>query len=154
VLSSLLRFCRDRSRPDLEEDAGRAGAYAAPAPLVIRIVRVYDLALDDEGARYLVDRVWPRGITKSSLRLTGWLREAAPSHELRRWFGHDPTRWPEFRRRYAAELDAQPSAWRPLIDAAAGSDVLLLYAARDSAHNNAVALRDYLEQHRLDRHQT
>ena len=111
---------------------------------MIRIVRVYELDPGDTGARFLVDRVWPRGVARDALALDGWLREAAPSDELRRWFGHDPARWAEFRRRYAAELDACPSAWRPLADALATGDVTLLYSARDTEHNSAVVLRDHL----------
>ena len=73
-----------------------------------------------------------------------WLPDVGPSHELRKWFGHDPERWDEFRRRYVAELDQHPEAWRPLADAAAASDITLLYSSRDAEHNNAVALREYL----------
>lgn len=113
---------------------------------VIRAIRVYELSDEDSGARWLVDRVWPRGVAKSSLELAGWARDAAPSDELRRWFGHDSSRWNEFHRRYTSELDASPAAWRPLRDAARGGDLLLLYAARDTQHNNAVALRDYLRR--------
>jgi uncharacterized protein YeaO (DUF488 family) len=112
----------------------------------IRTVRVHDLRDDDAGARYLVDRLWPRGVAKASLRLTGWARDAAPSDELRRWFGHDPQRWPLFRERYRAELDAHPQGWAPLRDAALRGDVLLLYAAADHERNNAVVLREYLEE--------
>jgi uncharacterized protein YeaO (DUF488 family) len=112
---------------------------------VIRAVNVHDLAPDDPGARYLVDRIWPRGVRKQTLHLAGWARDAAPSAELRRWFGHDPARWPEFRRRYVAELDARPDAWAPLLAAAEHGDVALLFAAHDREHNNAVVLRDYLE---------
>ena len=111
---------------------------------VIRAVRVYELSDQDSGARWLVDRIWPRGIAEASLALAGWAPDAAPSDELRRWFGHDPRRWEEFRRRYATELDRSGESWRPLLDAASIGDVLLLYAARDAEHNNAVALRDYL----------
>jgi uncharacterized protein YeaO (DUF488 family) len=113
---------------------------------VIRAVNVHDLAPDDAGARYLVDRVWPRGVRKESLHLAGWVRNAAPSTELRRWFGHDPARWPEFHRRYVAELDARPEAWAPLRAAAWDGDVVLLYSAHDRERNNAVVLRDYLEE--------
>jgi uncharacterized protein YeaO (DUF488 family) len=113
---------------------------------VIRIARVRDADAHGSGVRYLVDRVWPRGVTKASLDLAGWARDAAPSTGLRRWFGHDPARWEEFRRRYVAELDARPGAWAPLRDAAAAGDVVLLYDARDREHNNAVVLRDYLER--------
>jgi uncharacterized protein YeaO (DUF488 family) len=99
------------------------------------------------GAYYLVERLWPRGIRKEALRLDGWLREVAPSTQLRRWFSHDPARWSEFRRRYFAELDHNPQAWRPLAEAAQHEDVTLLYSSRDTEHNNAVALKDYLDQH-------
>jgi uncharacterized protein YeaO (DUF488 family) len=114
---------------------------------MIRSVRVYDLGEHDVGARYLVDRIWPRGVRKDSLELAGWARDAAPSDELRRWFAHDPARWEEFRRRYTAELDARPDGWLPLCQAAADGDLLLLYAARDREHNNAVVLQEHLERH-------
>jgi uncharacterized protein YeaO (DUF488 family) len=110
----------------------------------IHVARVYDRASLPEGRRFLVERLWPRGVRRSDLELDDWLRDVAPSTELRRWFGHDPQRWEEFRRRYSAELDAAPDAWRPLLDAAAAGPVVLLYSARDEEHNNAVALRDYL----------
>jgi uncharacterized protein YeaO (DUF488 family) len=96
-----------------------------------------------------VERLWPRGIRKSALQVTRWLRDVAPSAELRKWFAHDPEKWDEFRRRYAAELDARPEAWAPLREAAAAGDVTLLYSSHDVEHNNAVALRDYLLE-RLD----
>lgn len=112
---------------------------------MIRIRRVYDPAQQDEGARYLVDGLWPRDIRKGDLHVEGWLRGVAPSAELRRWFSHDPEKWDEFRRRYAAELDANPGAWRPLLDAARRGTITLLYAAKDTERNNAVALRDYLQ---------
>jgi len=112
---------------------------------MIEIRRVYDHPKSDEGACYLVDRLWPRGVRKESLRLDGWLRDVAPSAELRRWFGHDPEKWEEFRRRYVAELDGNVDAWRPLLDAARRGTITLLYAAKDTEHNDAVALRDYLQ---------
>ena len=110
----------------------------------IRAVRVYELGPEDRESRWLVDRRWPRGVKRDSLQLAEWAREAAPSDELRRWFGHDPSRWEEFRRRYVEELDANPAAWRPLLDSAHDGNLLLLYAARDRDRNNAVVLRDYL----------
>jgi len=109
----------------------------------IHIVRVYDDG-ESPGRRFLVDRLWPRGVNKERLRLDGWLKDVAPSDELRRWFGHDPQRWEEFRRRYAAELDARPEAWRPLMEAAEQGDVTLLYGAKDTEHNQAVVLREHL----------
>jgi uncharacterized protein YeaO (DUF488 family) len=110
----------------------------------IRVVRVYDQDEPRPGRRFLVDRLWPRGMRAEELALDGWLRDAAPSAELRRWFGHDVERWPEFRRRYLAELAAAPDAVRPLLDAVREGDVTLLYAARDAEHNNAVVLREHL----------
>lgn len=110
------------------------------------IKRAYDRAVVSDGARYLVDRLWPRGVKKDAMHLTGWLEDVAPSDKLRRWFGHDPKKWEEFQRRYAAELDANPASWRPLVDAAKRGDVTLLFGARDSEHNNALALQRYLER--------
>lgn len=100
---------------------------------------------------YLVDRLWPRGVRKDEITLDGWLREVAPSTELRRWFGHDPDRWEEFRRRYAEELDANRQTWEPLLEGLGHGDVLLVFSARDHLHNNAVALRDYLLDHEAAR---
>ena len=112
---------------------------------MIRVKRVYEPPSAEDGRRYLVERLWPRGLRKDALPLDGWLREVAPSDALRRWFGHDPARWEEFRRRYAAELDARPDTWRPLLEAARQGPVTLLFSARDTQHNNAVALKAYLE---------
>ena len=111
---------------------------------VISLARVYDHDQAGSGPRFLVERLWPRGIRREELRLTDWLPEVGPSHELRKWFAHDPQKWDEFRRRYFAELDAHPDAWRPLYDAAIAGDITLLYSSRDAEHNNAVALREYL----------
>lgn len=94
-----------------------------------------------------MERLWPRGVRRDMLKFDGWLPEVGPSHELRKWFGHDPKRWEKFRRRYFAELDARLQGWQPLIDAAAAGDVTLLCSSRDREHNNAVALRDYLQAH-------
>lgn len=110
----------------------------------IDICRVYGLSADEGGARFLVDRLWPRGVKKEALRVDGWLKDAAPSSALRTWFGHDPQRWDEFQHRYEAELDANPAAWKPLLDAASQGSVTLLFAAHDPEHNNAVVLRDYV----------
>jgi uncharacterized protein YeaO (DUF488 family) len=115
--------------------------------VAIDVVRVYGNEAGDGRTRYLVERLWPRGVRKEALALTAWLKDVAPSPELRRWFAHDPAKWDEFRRRYVAELDANPAAWQPLLDAARGGDVVLLYSARDREHNSAVVLREYLEAH-------
>jgi uncharacterized protein YeaO (DUF488 family) len=110
--------------------------------VVVEVARVYDEL--PPGRRFLVERLWPRGVRREDLEPAEWLRDVAPSTELRRWFGHDPERWAEFRRRYTAELEAAPDAWRPLADAAATGPVVLLFSARDREHNNAVVLRDFL----------
>ncbi|GAA3056616.1 DUF488 domain-containing protein [Pseudonocardia yunnanensis] len=110
----------------------------------ITLSRVYDHEPHGERRRYLVERLWPRGIRREEVELDDWTKDAAPSHELRTWFGHDPQRWEEFRRRYFAELDARPQAWQPLVDAASTGEITLLYSSRDREHNNAIALRDYL----------
>lgn len=112
----------------------------------IKVKRVYDPPTPDDGARYLVDRLWPRGIQKESLKIDQWLKEAAPSNTLRSWFRHDPRKWAEFRRRYFAELDHRSECWRPILKAAHRGNVTLLYSARDTKHNNAVALKGFLEE--------
>lgn len=110
----------------------------------IRLSRVYDDDPPGPGQRFLVERLWPRGVRRADVDLDGWLKDVAPSTELRQWFGHDPQKWEEFRRRYFTELDARPDAWQPLLAAAGSGGVTLLYSSRDREHNNAVALRDYL----------
>ncbi|WP_449044558.1 DUF488 domain-containing protein [Paracoccus versutus] len=100
----------------------------------------------DEGRKVLVDRIWPRGISRETLGADLWLKDIAPSDDLRHWFDHDPKKWPEFRRRYTAELDANPEPLRELRQLIRKGPVTLLYGARDTEHNNAVALRDYLAQ--------
>lgn len=120
---------------------------------MIALKRVYDAAAPGDGKRYLVERLWPRGIRKESLRIEGWLKDVAPSTELRQWFSHDPAKWTQFRRRYFRELDAHPQAWEPILDAMHGKKVTLIYSAHDTEHNNAVALMDYLEK-KAGRHAT
>ncbi|HKW96587.1 MAG TPA: DUF488 domain-containing protein [Bryobacteraceae bacterium] len=110
----------------------------------IRIARVYDSS-SGKGTRFLVERLWPRGIKKEDLKMTAWLKEVAPSTQLRKWFHHDPAKWPEFQRRYAAELDRHPAAWQPILAAESKGAVTLLYSAHDTEHNNAVALAQFLE---------
>ena len=113
---------------------------------MIQIKRVYEPHATADGARFLVERLWPRGIAKAALEMDGWLKDAAPSTELRRWFNHDPERWMEFKRRYVAELDVHPDAWKPILARARRGRVTLLYSAHDVEHNNAVVLRDFLNR--------
>ena len=110
----------------------------------IRIKRIYEPAAKGDGIRVLVDRVWPRGVTKEKAALDLWLKEIAPSTELRKWFGHDPGRWDEFRMRYRKELDENDEAVGQLNALIAKGPVTLLYSARDAEHNQAAALLDYL----------
>lgn len=114
---------------------------------MFKLKRAYEEPEATDGARYLVDRLWPRGLTKEGLKLEGWLKEVAPSNELRHWFNHDPAKWDEFRKRYFAELDTEPDAWAPLLDAAHKGTVTLVYSAHEAEHNNAVALAEYLKRH-------
>lgn len=111
---------------------------------MIQIKRVYESHAAADGARLLVERLWPRGIAKEALEMDAWLKDAAPSTDLRRWFNHDPKRWAEFKRRYHAELEDHPDAWAPLLTRARRGRVTLLYSAHDLEHNNAVVLRDFL----------
>jgi uncharacterized protein YeaO (DUF488 family) len=113
---------------------------------MLAVKRVYEPPESGDGVRFLVERLWPRGMKKETLQMDDWLKEAAPSDALRRWFGHDPARWDEFRRRYFAELDAKPDVLQPMLEAAEHGNVTLLYSAHDTEHNNAVALKSYLER--------
>ncbi len=113
---------------------------------MIRVKRVYDKPSANDGTRFLVDRLWPRGLKKEAVRVERWLKEVSPSNELRNWFRHEPSRWKEFQRRYAAELDKKPETWQPLRQAAQEGDITLVFSARDTEHNNAVALKAYLDK--------
>ncbi len=113
---------------------------------MIRCKRIYEEPAPADGRRVLVDRLWPRGISREGARLDDWLKELAPSDELRRWFGHDPARWEEFRARYRAELSGQAPHLEALRHQAALGTVTLLFAAKDEEHNNAVVLKELLEE--------
>ncbi len=117
-----------------------------PARPEIRVKRIHEAPDPADGRRILVDRVWPRGISRERAALDHWARDAAPSTALRKWFDHDPARWDEFRRRYFAELDANPEALAALREAIGDGPATLLYAARREPENNAVALKAYLER--------
>jgi len=111
---------------------------------LLTLARVHEPDDGREGPRFLVERLWPRGIRRDALRLTAWLPEVGPGTGLRKWFDHRPERWEEFQRRYWDELRQHPGNWRVLSDAAAAGDLTLLYSSRDVEHDNAVALRAFL----------
>ncbi len=111
---------------------------------MLRTKRIYGAPSKDDGARVLVDRLWPRGVSKEKAKLDLWLKEIAPTDDLRRWFAHDPGKWAEFQRRYIEELRANESAVGQLRDLMDKGSVTLLFAARDEEHNEAVVIRDYL----------
>ncbi len=113
---------------------------------MIRIKRVYEPVGRTDGQRFLVERLWPRGIKKAALHMTGWVKEVAPGDALRRWFNHDPAKWEDFQRRYRAALEGKPETWQPLLKAAGNGDVTLLFSAHDVEHNNAVVLKAYLDE--------
>jgi uncharacterized protein YeaO (DUF488 family) len=110
----------------------------------IRLKRAYQPAAADDGARILVDRLWPRGLKKSDAAIDRWLKDIAPSTALRKWFAHDPARWPEFRRRYAAEIRRHPDQLAELHAIARKGPVTLIFSARDELRNDAVVLRNVL----------
>lgn len=112
---------------------------------MIKLKRVYDPPGKEDGFRVLVDRVWPRGVKKEALALDLWLKEVAPSGQLRKWFGHDPAKWPEFRKRYEAELKEKKEEIGLLKERCDSGSLTLVFSARDIEHNNAVALKKYLE---------
>jgi uncharacterized protein YeaO (DUF488 family) len=113
---------------------------------VIKLKRAYEAVSPEDGARFLVDRLWPRGVTKEALQIEAWIKDVAPSTELRKWFGHDPAKWDEFQRRYIAELQSEPGAWQHLLDAAGNGTLTLVYGAKDTEHNDAVVLKAFLEK--------
>ncbi|MDZ4833324.1 MAG: DUF488 family protein [Candidatus Melainabacteria bacterium] len=114
--------------------------------MAIKIKRAYEKSASDGESLFLVDRLWPRGIRKNELGNVEWVREAAPSAQLRKWFRHDPRKWHGFISRYFKELDERPEAWRKILEAAKKENVILLYGAKDTEHNQAVALKGYLEK--------
>jgi len=112
---------------------------------MLQLKRVYDKREAHDGARFLVERLWPRGVRKADVHMDGWQKEVGPSDQLRKWFSHDPAKWTEFQHRYFAELGQRRDAWQPIIDAAKHGPVTLLYSSHDTEHNNAVALKSFLE---------
>src|SRR2546430_2007502 len=115
--------------------------YSEMHMTMIQIKRGDDPPAKEDGARFLVERLWPRGMKKEALHMNAWCKNLAPSDHLRRWFSHDPAKWKEFQRRYRAELNDNPAAYQPLLDAARHGDIALLYSAHDAEHNSAIALK-------------
>ncbi len=113
---------------------------------MLKVKRVYEDDESSDGTRFLVERLWPRGMRKEELKMEAWLKEVAPSDGLRRWFAHDPLKWNEFQKRYRAELESNPNALKPILESAKRGDVTLLYSARDTEHNNAIVLKSFLEE--------
>jgi len=110
----------------------------------VKLNRAYESPAAADGTRVLIDRLWPRGISKKKAALDQWMRDIAPSNQLRKWFGHDPARWNEFRRRYAAEVHKNPHLLEQLRSVARDGPITLVYSARDEAHNDAIVLRDLI----------
>jgi uncharacterized protein YeaO (DUF488 family) len=110
----------------------------------VKTKRIYEQPAEDDGRRYLVDRLWPRGVSKEKAGLTAWLKDAAPSAELCKWYAHDPEKWAEFRQRYFAELEANAATVQFIRDEAAKGPVTLVYAARAGERSNAEALKEFL----------
>lgn len=113
---------------------------------MIQTKRAYEPTSKTDGARILVERLWPRGIKKEALSLDTWLKDVAPSTELRQWFQHDPAKWQEFRKRYWRELEGNLEPWQRLLSRARRGRLTLVYSSHDEEHNNAVALKEFLEQ--------
>jgi len=113
---------------------------------MIKLKRAYEKPAKDDGERVLVERLWPRGLTKAQAKLDLWLKEIAPSPELRKWFGHDPDRWVEFRRRYLKELRQKADLVKLLKRKARGGTITLIYAVRDEEHNGALVLQHFLQK--------
>lgn len=114
---------------------------------MVKLKRIYEEPSKADGLRILVERLWPRGISKERAALDLWLKEVAPSADLRKWFGHDPARWQEFKKRYNAELRQNKEPVNLLKQKAKNNTITLLYAAHDEEHNGALVLKDYLEHH-------
>jgi uncharacterized protein YeaO (DUF488 family) len=117
---------------------------------MIKIKRIYDAPTRDDGIRILVDRLWPRGLSKEKAKVDLWLKEIAPSNELRKWYGHDPKKWVEFRKKYFKDLDMKRELVNQIVQKKKEGDVTLLYSSKEAKINNAVALRDYIEMRRKE----
>jgi len=124
----------------------KTASFSERREIVIFIKRVYEPSKREDGTRFLVDHLWPRGLKKDEVNVAVWLKEVSPSTALRKWFNHDPAKWKEFQRRYFSELKTKPEAWKPLLESAREGGVALVFSARDPEHNNAVAFKSFLEK--------
>ena len=115
---------------------------------MIKIKRIYDIPSKNDGFRILVDRLWPRGLTKEKAKVDLWLKEIAPSDQLRKWYAHDPKKWAEFRKKYFKDLDMKEELVNQIIEKMKGADVTLLYSSKEEKINNAVALKEYITKWR------
>lgn len=115
---------------------------------MLKTKRVYEPAEASDGVRFLVERLWPRGMKKEDLKMKAWLKDVAPSPNLRSWYAHDPVKWEEFQQRYRAELESNPESWKPILEESRRGNVTLLYSARDTEHNSALLLKSFLEEQR------
>jgi len=122
-----------------------ASSLLVDGKTMLNVKRVYERAAESDGLRILVDRLWPRGVSKAEAKVHGWMKDIAPSDKLRRWFQHDPDRWDEFRRRYMKELESKEGDVAMLLGHAREGDLTLVYSARDERHNNAVVLKEFLD---------
>ena len=113
---------------------------------MIKIKRIYDAPTPDDGIRILVDRLWPRGVSKEKAKVDLWLKEIAPNNELRKWYGHDPKKWAEFRKRYFSNLDTKRELVNQIVQKTKEGDVTLLYSSKEEKLNNAVALKEYISK--------
>jgi uncharacterized protein YeaO (DUF488 family) len=141
-------FSRIHAPTELAKDGDDAPRVSREEPgrrEMLALKRVYDQAAPEDGVRFLVERLWPRAVKKTDVRLDAWLKDVAPSDALRRWFSHDPKKWAEFQRRYFAELDSHPEVFEPIRRAARHGRVTLVYSSHDTEHNNAIALKEYLD---------
>jgi uncharacterized protein YeaO (DUF488 family) len=112
----------------------------------IRLRRVYEPPTADDGRRLLVERLWPRGLTKAAAHIDAWLKDVAPSSELRRWYGHDPEKWTEFQRRYREEIDTHPDVLAPILNALRSGPITFVYASREERHNSATVLKEVVDE--------
>jgi uncharacterized protein YeaO (DUF488 family) len=115
------------------------------ATMTVQVKRVYDKAAKSDGMRVLVDRLWPRGVSKDDAHIDQWNKDVAPSNELRKWYGHDPDKWPEFRKKYFKELDKNGEAVQPLVEAAHKGKVTFIFSSKETKFNNAQALKEYID---------